>query len=161
MSVVTTKGNPHPQTRWIKIPVYAVLIAHPEGKFLYEVTLSDDAVRFALGSAELTKEGKAALDNVAEAFKGLQGRSVLVAGYTDDVPTNPKIFPTNWELSAARAIAVVRYLQEEKIDPALLAAAGYGQFQPIAPNDTPEGRAENRRIQISLAAPLSAAVSRQ
>ncbi len=111
-----------------------------------------DKILFASGSAYIGREGKAALDNVAEAFKGLQGRSVLVAGYTDDVPTNPKIFPTNWELSAARAIAVVKYLQSKGVDPVMLGAAGFSQYRPVADNDTPDGRSLNRRIEIALTA---------
>jgi chemotaxis protein MotB len=111
-----------------------------------------DKILFASGSAFIGREGKAALDNVAEAFKGLQGRSVLVAGYTDDVPTNPKIFPTNWELSAARAIAVVKYLQSKGVEPVMLGAAGFSEYRPVALNDTPEGRSLNRRIEIALTA---------
>jgi chemotaxis protein MotB len=75
-----------------------------------------------------------------------------VEGHTDDVPIKSAAFPSNWELSAARAIAVVRFLQDQGVDPAKLAAAGYGEYQPIAGNDTPEGRAQNRRIEITLAA---------
>ena len=111
-----------------------------------------DKILFASGSAFIGREGKAALDNVAEAFKGLQGRSVLVAGYTDDVPTNPKIFATNWELSAARAIAVVKYLQSKGVEPVMLGAAGFSEYRPVALNDTPEGRSLNRRIEIALTA---------
>jgi len=120
-----------------------------------------DQVLFASGSAAVGREGRAALDRIADALQGVQGRSVRVEGYTDDVPTGPGgTYPTNWELSAARALAVVRYLQEKGVDPTLLVAAGYGQFHPVASNDTPEGRAENRRIEISLAAPLAAIETR-
>ncbi len=111
-----------------------------------------DKILFASGSAYIGREGKAALDNVAEAFKGLQGRSVLVAGYTDNVPTNPKIFPTNWELSTARAIAVVKYLQSKGVEPVMLGAAGFSEYRPVALNDSTEGRSLNRRIEIALTA---------
>ncbi len=111
-----------------------------------------DKILFASGSAYIGREGKAALDNVAEAFKGLQGRGVLVAGYTDNVPTNPKVFPTNWELSTARAIAVVKYLQSKGVDPVMLGAAGFSEYRPVADNDTSEGRSLNRRIEIALTA---------
>ncbi len=71
---------------------------------------------------------------------------------TDDVPTDPKsAFPSNWELSLARAMAVVKYMQDQGVDPTLLSAAGYGQYHPIAPNDSPENRSQNRRIEIVLA----------
>ena len=119
-----------------------------------------DQILFASGSAAVGREGRAALDRVADALQGVQGRSVRVEGYTDDVPTGPGgPYPSNWELSAARALAVVRYLQEQGVDPTLLVAAGYGQFHPVASNDTPEGRSQNRRIEIVLAAdvpPLAA-----
>jgi chemotaxis protein MotB len=115
-----------------------------------------EKVLFASGSATIGKEGRAALSKIAEAFRDVHGRIIRVEGHTDNVPIHTARFPSNWELSAARAIAVVRLLEEQKVDPALLGAAGYGEFQPVAPNDNPEGRAENRRIEISLAAPLDA-----
>lgn len=113
-----------------------------------------EKVLFPSGSATVSAEGKATLRKIAEAFASVQGRMIRVEGHTDNVPIRTARFPSNWELSAARAIAVVRYLQEQGVDPRLLGAAGYGEHQPIAGNETPEGRAGNRRIEISLAAPL-------
>ncbi len=111
-----------------------------------------DKILFASGSARIGKEGQEALSKVADAFKNLRGKIVRVEGHTDDVPTDPKsAFPTNWELSLGRAMAVVRYLQAGGVDPTLLSAAGYGQYHPIAPNDSPENRSLNRRIEIVLA----------
>lgn len=110
-----------------------------------------DKILFSSGSATLGREGKEALEKVAEALKSIQGKMIRVEGHTDNVPTGGGAFPTNWELSNARAIAVVRYLQEKGVDPTLLAAAGYSQYQPVASNDTPEGRSLNRRIEIVLA----------
>ena len=110
-----------------------------------------DKVLFSSGSAALGKDGRAALQAVADAFHDLKGKTIRVEGHTDDVPTGKSAFPTNWELSAARALAVVRFLQQAGVDPTRLAAAGYGEYQPIAPNDTPEGRSQNRRIEIVLA----------
>jgi chemotaxis protein MotB len=110
-----------------------------------------DKILFSSGSAALGKDGKAALQVVADAFRNLQGKTIRVEGHTDNVPTGKSAFPTNWELSTARALAVVRFLQQEGVDPGRLAAAGYGEYQPIAPNDTPEGRSQNRRIEIVLA----------
>ena len=112
-----------------------------------------EKVLFPSGSATLAKAGKVTLGKVADAFKDLKDRIVRVEGHTDDVPIHSAAFPSNWELSAARAIAVVRFLQDQGVDPAKLAAAGYGEWRPIAGNDTPEGRAQNRRIEITLAAP--------
>jgi chemotaxis protein MotB len=115
-----------------------------------------ERVLFPSGSATVNAEGKATLRKIADAFAAVHGRMIRVEGHTDNVPIHNARFPSNWELSAARAIAVVRYLQDQGIDPKLLGAAGYGEYQPIAANDTPDGRAENRRIEISLAAPLQA-----
>jgi chemotaxis protein MotB len=112
-----------------------------------------DKILFPSGSARVSKEGKEALDKVADALKNLTGRIVRVEGHTDDVPTGKGPYPSNWELSTARALAVVKYFQERGVDPGGLSAAGYGQYHPLAPNDTPENRAQNRRIEIVLAAP--------
>jgi chemotaxis protein MotB len=111
-----------------------------------------DKILFASGSARVGKEGESALKKVAEALKGVQGKIIRVEGHTDDVPTDPKgPFPTNWELSLARAMAVVRALQDAGVDPTRLSAAGYGPYQPIAANNSPENRSLNRRIEIVLA----------
>jgi chemotaxis protein MotB len=112
-----------------------------------------DKILFASGSASLGKQGLAALDAVAEAFKDLKGKNVVVTGYTDNVPTGKAgPFKDNWDLSTARAAAVVRYLQFKGVDPAMLGVAGFSQYRPEAPNDTPEGRSLNRRIEIALTA---------
>src|SRR5262249_48879227 len=83
-----------------------------------------DKVLFASGSTALNKEGKAALDKVAEAFKDLKDKNVIVAGYTDDVPIKKAAFKDNWDLSTARAVTVVRYLQSKGVSPEILGAAG-------------------------------------
>jgi len=128
-----------------------VQISELQGKMTVRLA---EKVLFPSGSATLAREGKGTLQKVADAFKDLKDRIVRVEGHTDDVPIKSAAFPSNWELSAARAIAVVRFLQDQGVDPARLAAAGYGEWQPIAANDTPEGRAQNRRIEITLAAPM-------
>lgn len=115
-----------------------------------------EKVLFPSGSATVSKEGQATLRAVAAGLREVQGRIIRVEGHTDDVPIRTSRFPSNWELSSARAIAVVRVMQAEGVDPALLGAAGYAEYQPIAPNDSAEGRAQNRRIEISLALPPSA-----
>ena len=126
-----------------------IQISELQGKMTVRLA---EKVLFPSGSATLNREGKGTLGKVADAFKDLKDRIVRVEGHTDDVPIRSAAFPSNWELSAARAIAVVRFLQSAGVDPSRLAAAGYGEFQPIAPNDTADGRAQNRRIEISLAA---------
>ncbi|HEX9289852.1 MAG TPA: OmpA family protein [Anaeromyxobacteraceae bacterium] len=112
-----------------------------------------DKVLFASGSTALGKEGKAALDAVADAFKDLKGKNVVVGGYTDDVPTGTRSgFKDNWDLSAARAVTVVRYLQSKGVSPGMLGAMGYSEYRPLAPNESPQARSQNRRIEISLTA---------
>ena len=74
-----------------------------------------------------------------------------VDGHTDDVPVNPGgRFKDNWDLSSARAIAVVKFLIANGVAPKRLVAAGFGQYQPLDPEDTPEARAKNRRIELKL-----------
>lgn len=113
-------------------------------------------ILFASGEAEVKPEGRELLRKIAEVLK-TAGRSVQVQGHTDDVPISGRLaerFPTNWELSAARAVNVTRFLQEEAgVDPQLLSATGFSEYQPRASNDTPEGRQTNRRIEILLGPP--------
>jgi len=113
-----------------------------------------EKILFNSGSAQVKPEGMKVLDRVADALKKVQDKAIRVEGYTDNVPLSPKLrdmWPTNWELSASRATTVVRYLQEKGgLDPDHLIAAGFGQYHPVAANDTPEGRAQNRRIDIVL-----------
>jgi chemotaxis protein MotB len=111
-----------------------------------------DKILFASGSARVGKEGQDALAKIADALKGVNGKIIRVEGHTDDEPVSKSApYPSNWELSLARAMAVVRSLQDAGVDPTVLSAAGYGQYQPIAPNDSPENRSLNRRIEIVLA----------
>ena len=110
-------------------------------------------VLFDAGSAEPKAAGKEALGEVASNLRSLPGRRFQVAGHTDAEPLTPetkKLYPTNWELSSARAIAVVKLLVSGGVDPGALSAAGYGPFDPVAPNGTAEGQARNRRIEITL-----------
>lgn len=113
-----------------------------------------DQILFASGSAEVGKKGKAVLDKVVTILKDVKDKRLEVDGHTDNVPivsSLKKRFPTNWELSTARATEVVRYLQEHGgIDPSLLSATGFGEYQPVAPNETDEGKHKNRRIEIVL-----------
>jgi len=115
-----------------------------------------EKVLFPTGSATISREGLETLKVVAKGLQAVRNRIIRVEGHTDDVPIHNARFPSNWELSAGRAIAVVRFLQGQGIEPGRLGAAGYAEYQPIASNETPEGRAQNRRIEISLALPPSA-----
>lgn len=112
-----------------------------------------DEVLFAPGSAELHANGRSTIGKAVPTLATLGGHWISVQGYTDSEPIGPALrhrYPTNWDLSAARAVEVVRYLQSQGVDPGNLVAAGYGQYQPVAPNDTAQGRAKNRRIDIVL-----------
>ncbi len=111
-----------------------------------------DKVLFSSGSAKLSKDGQQALDVVAEVFKDMSGKNVIVAGYTDDVPTAGGAYKDNWDLSSARAISVVRYLAAKGVPPKMLGAAGFSEFRPVVPNDSPVNRSQNRRIEIALTA---------
>jgi chemotaxis protein MotB len=108
---------------------------------------------FDSGRATLKETGKAVLQKVAEAMKAYEDKAIRVVGHTDNVPITgglQKVFASNWELSAARATTVVRFLQEAGIAPERLIATGRAEYAPVAPNDTPEGRQKNRRIEITL-----------
>lgn len=109
-----------------------------------------DRILFPSGSAKLSREGGATLDVVAGVFKDMQGKNVVVAGHTDDVPVASGPYRDNWELSSARAIAVVRYLASKGVPPRMLGAAAFSEFRPVVPNDSPSSRSHNRRIEIAL-----------
>jgi chemotaxis protein MotB len=113
-----------------------------------------DKILFDPGEAEISKRGEEVLGRVAEALAAIPGKQIQVSGHTDRMPINSKLverYPTNWELSAARALHVVRFLAEKaNVPPDRLVASGYGEFHPVASNKTPAGRAKNRRIEILL-----------
>jgi chemotaxis protein MotB len=106
-------------------------------------------VLFASGSADVNQRGRSVLGKVAERVKEVPHR-VEVGGHTDDVPIRTPRFASNWELASARATGVVRILAGGGIEPARLSAVSFGEFAPVAGNDTPQGRARNRRIEITL-----------
>src|SRR5258708_18476531 len=105
---------------------------------------------FESGRASLTDTGKDVLKKVGEALKGYEDKVIRVVGHTDNVPIKTKVFPSNWELSVARATNVVHYLQETGTPPERMVASGRAASHPVAENDTPEGRKKNRRIEITL-----------
>jgi chemotaxis protein MotB len=113
-----------------------------------------DKVLFDSGEAQISKRGEGVLARVAEALAGIPDKQIQVSGHTDQEPITSKLatqYPTNWELSVARATNVVRFLAEKaKLPPERLVASGHGEYQPIASNKTPAGRARNRRIEILL-----------
>jgi chemotaxis protein MotB len=113
-----------------------------------------DKILFDSGRAEIKGDGTKVLDKVASVLNGVADKNIRIEGHTDNVPISGALtskYASNWELSTARATSVARYLQDQdKVDPTRLVAAGYGEYHPIASNDTAEGRAQNRRIEIVL-----------
>ncbi|MEL6344633.1 MAG: OmpA family protein [Myxococcota bacterium] len=118
------------------------------------VRLATD-ILFASGSAELSEDGTAALTEVAEVLTSLSERQYQVEGHTDNVPIQTQKYPSNWDLAAGRAIVVTRTLTDAGLSPNRISAASYAQFKPVASNDTKEGRAQNRRIEIVIMPDLS------
>ena len=112
------------------------------------LTLNDNLL-FQSGAARLTAQGHALLDRVAGII-GPLGRYIRVEGHTDNIPISTHRYPSNWELSTARAISVVKYIQRHGIPPHHLSAAGYGASKPRVENDSEKNRSKNRRVEIIL-----------
>src|SRR3989475_7888982 len=127
-----------------------VTISELKGKLTVNMV---EAILFDSGKAEVKPEGLVVLGKVIEILKTVNDKSIRIEGHTDNqriVGPLTQRFPTNWELSAARAINVARYLQKQGIEAGSLSSAAYGEFKPVADNGTLEGRAKNRRIEIVL-----------
>lgn len=121
-----------------------------------EEKLSVEAVtriHFESGSAYLADESKSTLEGIVQRLRGAQNTKIRVVGHTDDqmvIPDFPRIYASNWELSVHRATHVIRFLEEAGIAPERFEAVGMSTFNPIASNDTAEGKARNRRVDIYL-----------
>ncbi len=110
----------------------------------------NDSLLFPSGKAETKDESHEFLKIVANTIKMSIAKAVIT-GHTDDVPISTELFPSNWELSTMRAVEVLRYLHDElRVTVKQMEARGCGPFRPLAKNDTPEGRAKNRRVEIML-----------
>jgi chemotaxis protein MotB len=107
-------------------------------------------VLFDSGKSEVKQAGKGTIGDVGKILATMPDRRFQVAGHTDNVKIQTARFPSNWELSTARAVEVVKLLVGAKVKPENLSAAGYGEFDPVAPNATAKGRARNRRIEIAV-----------
>jgi chemotaxis protein MotB len=108
---------------------------------------------FDSGKSDLKPRGMTLLDTLAERLRTMPNE-IRVEGHTDNIPIATALYPSNWELSSARATTVSRYFAEHSdIAPIRLSAAGYGEFRPVAPNDTREGRARNRRVDLVVLFP--------
>ncbi|MDO8737495.1 OmpA family protein [Candidatus Deferrimicrobium sp.] len=127
-----------------------VTISELKGKLTVNMV---DSILFDSGKAEVKKGGLEILGKVVSILKDVNDKSIRIEGHTDNVQISRALaqrYPTNWELSAARAINVARYLQGQGLDPGQLSAVAYGEWKPVATNDTEEGKARNRRIEIIL-----------
>lgn len=113
------------------------------------ISLANSAF-FDAGDAQIRPEAQAVLATIATTL-AKSGRNIMIEGHTDNTPINTYRYPSNWELSTARATAVVRYLiTQAGIQPRRLSAAGYGEYYPLVANTTPENRAKNRRVDIVI-----------
>ncbi len=126
-------------------------ISNLEGKLTVNLL---NQILFDSGATQLREEGKVVLKNLGDVLSRFPDRALQIAGHTDDVPISPRLlerFPTNWELSTARATSVIHFLQQEVGLPGnRLIAAGFSEYHPVTDNETVEGRARNRRIEILL-----------
>jgi len=124
-------------------------VSFRRGRMIVELP---DAVLFASGSAELSKDGKQALDDVAKILRQVPSKRFMVGGHTDDVPLakDQSKYSSNWALSAARAVTVTESLVDAGVKATRLVASGFGPYDPVASNASPQGRKKNRRIEIVL-----------
>lgn len=131
-----------------KLGAAVQVVTNSEGDRL--VIRLSDALMFEPGSADLSDGAKGLMDQVAPILIEA-GKPVRIEGHTDNIPIQRGAFPSNWHLSTARATSVLVYLVNEKrLPPELLSPGGYGEYRPIADNNTPEGRAKNRRVEFII-----------
>jgi chemotaxis protein MotB len=116
-------------------------------------------VLFDSGKADIKQDGQRAIGQVGGVLKTLSGRKFQVAGHTDNVPINTERFRSNWDLSTARAVEVIRFFIAQGVPPAALSGAGFGEYSPVAANDDESGRRRNRRIEIVLQPQIDELVS--
>ncbi|WP_214844574.1 flagellar motor protein MotB [Exiguobacterium sp. s150] len=114
------------------------------------LTIQDRAL-FSMGDATLDAEARAVARSISGILEQAGNREIVVSGHTDNVPINTARFPSNWELSSARATAFMRgLLTNDTLNPSQFTLASYGEYKPIATNSTPEGRAKNRRVEVLI-----------
>lgn len=129
-----------------------VTISELKGKLTVNM---EAAILFDSGKADVKPEGLEILNKMVETLKNVSDKAIRIEGHTDVIQIKgalTRTFPTNWELSSARAINVTKFLQQQGIDPRNLSAAAFAEHKPVADNSTKEGQAKNRRIEITLVA---------
>ena len=114
------------------------------------VLVLGERITFRVGEAKLLLGFRPALSRIADFIVQKDGYEVVVLGHTDDTPINNAQFPSNWELSAARAVDVARFLIENGVRPERVSIQGYAEYRPLQENSTPENRQANRRVEIML-----------
>ncbi len=135
-----------------EIDMGQVTISELKGKLTVNLV---DAILFDSGKTEVKDEGLEVLQKVIDILKNVTDKAIRIEGHTDNVKIGGVLaqkYPTNWELSAARAVNVTRFLQAQGLNPEDLGAVAYGEYKPVADNETDEGKAQNRRIEIILVA---------
>jgi chemotaxis protein MotB len=135
-----------------EIALGQVTISELKGKLTVNM---EAAILFDSGKADVKDDGLEILLKMVDTLKSVKDKAIRIEGHTDNVQITgalSRVFPTNWELSAARAINVAKYLQQQGLDPAILSAAAFAEYKPVADNNTRESRAKNRRIEITLVA---------
>jgi chemotaxis protein MotB len=139
-----------------QVDTQAAQIARLQGAIKY--TVNSDLL-FASGSWEMKPQGKQIISRFAEKLAPTQQSKLIVNGYTDNAPIGPELkrqgVNTNEELSQKRADAVMQYLISQGVKPENISAHGYGEANPVASNDTPQGRAQNRRVELTLGGPTA------
>lgn len=128
--------------------VESQLVGINKHDFWVELEMNSELL-FASGKAELSSKAIPVLEKVAEVVRNVPN-VINIEGYTDDVPISTGMYPSNWDLSSARATSVVKELIKNNIPPTRLSAVGYGEFHPIADNTSEEGRFKNRRVVLVL-----------
>jgi chemotaxis protein MotB len=118
------------------------------GDGIVEIAIRSD-ILFTSGSAQLAVEAQPVIRQLADVLKGFPN-TVQVKGHTDNIPISGGLYPSNWELSAARAASVVHIMIEGGIDPRRLSVVAYGEYRPVLPNTTPDGRNANRRVVLAI-----------
>ncbi|MCL4537119.1 MAG: OmpA family protein [Nitrospirae bacterium] len=113
------------------------------------VTFSD-AVLFASGSADIKQEAFGMLEKLSKSLSNAPGR-ITIEGHTDNIPTSGGKYASNWELSTSRAASVLHFFITKGVDPNRFSIAGYGEYRPLTGNDTEDGRAKNRRVELVIA----------